>query len=397
MKVLFLAGKIPYPAVDGGTLATYHALKGLYEAGVEVTFFSLNTLKHYSDPKLIQERFPRMRIFQFDADLSVKPFDAFMNLFTDDSYNIIRFYKRKVNRALEKLLGEEQFDVVHIDSLFMVPYLKTIRAFSKAKVVLRSHNIEHHIWKNLADNTTQPLKKAYLNLLTRRLQDYEIKHLNAFDHILAISSADADEMKRLGCIIPVTVHHSGFDFSLVNKYLNIEPAHNFFYIGSMNWMPNVEGVQWLLQKVWPYIHEHFPHVRFHLAGRDMPPAFYKADIPCLVVDGEADDAYAYMAHHGVMVVPLFSGSGIRIKIIEGMAMGKTIIATPLAAAGIGATDGENILIAQNEEDFEHCMRLCLEEPERVKQIGKKAAAFARANFDNGQLAANLLNLYQKLA
>jgi glycosyltransferase involved in cell wall biosynthesis len=397
MKVLFLASKIPYPAVDGGTLATYHALKGLYEAGVEVTFFSLNTFKHYADPKLIQDRFPNMCIYQFEADLSVKPFDAFMNLFTDESYNIVRFYKRNINRMLEKVLLEKHFDVVHIDSLFMVPYLKTIRRYSTAKVVLRSHNIEHHIWKNLADNTTHPLKRAYLNLLTRRLQDYELKHLNAFDHILAISSSDAEEMKRLGCIVPITVHPSGFDFSLVNKYLNIKQKNNFFYIGSMNWMPNVEGIQWLLKKVWPYVHEHFPHVCFYLAGRNMPPAFYQADIPRLIVNGEVDDAYDYMAHHGIMVVPLFSGSGIRIKIIEGMAMGKTIIATPLAATGIGATDGENILIARNEEDFEHCMRLCLEKPERVRQIGKKAAAFARTNFDNEQLAANLLNLYRKLA
>jgi len=94
---------------------------------------------------------------------------------------------------------------------------------------------------------------------------------------------------------------------------------------------------------------------------------------------------------------LFSGSGIRIKIIEGLAMGKTIIATPLAAAGIGATDGEHILIARTEEDFEHCMRLCIEHPEKVKEIGQNAAAFARANFDNEVLATKLLNLYQSLA
>lgn len=396
MKVLFIANKVPFPPKDGGSLATYNLIKGLEAKGAEITFFGLNTNKHHVDVKRVAQENPAIRFITYPVKLKVTPTGAFFSLLKGDSYNISRFKFKQVDKGLSDLLQNEEFDIIHIETLFMMPYFDTIKQYSNAKVVLRTQNVEHVIWDLMAQEATGVLKKWYLKLLSARLMEYEIKQFNKPDMMLAISSEDAALFRNLGCIIPMEVHPTGFDFDKLETYKNIVPERGFFHVGAMDWKPNAEGMNWFLTKVWSTFSAKYPEQKMHLAGRKMPARFTEMGNDSLMVHGEVESAYEFMAQHEVMVVPLFSGSGLRIKIIEAMAMGKCIIATPLAASGIDIKDDIHILIADGVPEFIKCMETCKNNPDKVKIIAKKAQQFAIDNYDNRILANKVYQYYNNL-
>lgn len=395
MKVLFLCNKSPYPPREGGPLAMNANISALLKAGHRVKVLALNTNKYFiSDHEIPQEYREQTGIELIYKDLTVKIMDAFLNLFSDKSFHVERFISRDFNNRLIQVLQQEQFDVVQLEMLYMTPYMETIRKYSSAKVVLRSHNIEHLIWERIAEKSSNPLKKAYLRHLTGKLKKYEIDHLNKYDGIMTISAHDADYFRKQGCTIPLTDVPFGVE---VNEYLPATQPYEFpslFHIGSMNWMPNEEGIRWFIDSAWPLIHQRFPEVRLYLAGRMMPAWLSELDLPQVEVLGEVPDARAFIQSRAVMVVPLFSGSGIRIKIIEGMALGKAIISTRIGAEGINYTDGKNILIADDPRSFVAAVEKCFADKAFCEQLGKEARTLIKNEHSLEHVVKKLETFYQ---
>jgi glycosyltransferase involved in cell wall biosynthesis len=154
----------------------------------------------------------------------------------------------------------------------------------------------------------------------------------------------------------------------------------------MDWLPNIEGIEWLLKEVWPAVVQNHPSARLFLAGRSMPPSFKQHVSGSVIIEGEVNDAAAFMADKGIMAVPLFSGSGMRVKIIEGMMMGKTIITTPIGIEGIIHEAGKDVIIASNATEFRNAILTCLKHPEKSTKIGTQAKLTATTHYDNKALA-----------
>jgi len=175
-----------------------------------------------------------------------------------------------------------------------------------------------------------------------------------------------------------------------------EPV-TLFTIGAMNWMPNAEGVKWFLQHVWPEVHKEFPSLTYFLAGREMADWMLRLSLPNVVVVGEVPDAREFVDAHGIMIVPLFSGSGIRIKIIEGMAAGRPVLSTPIGAEGIDCTHGKNILIANTPCEFTEMIALCMADRDRCKKLGADARKLVESDYDRRLIMEKLITFYQHLA
>ena len=228
------------------------------------------------------------------------------------------------------------------------------------------------IWDRITRQTSNPLKRAYLRHLTGKLRNYELDHLNRYDGIITISEHDADHFRQEGCRIPLAAVPFGVE---TEDYKPMQGNYEFpslFHIGSMNWVPNEEGIRWLVYEAWPLIHRTFPGVKLYLAGRMMPEWLLRLKVPNVEVVGEVPDAMAFIRSKAVMLVPLFSGSGIRIKIIEGMALGKAIISTSIGAEGIHYTDRQNILNADDARAFAEPGGECLASKDFCDRLGKRA-------------------------
>jgi glycosyltransferase involved in cell wall biosynthesis len=397
MKVLLLCNKSPWPPKEGGPIAMYAMLEGLFIAGISVKVLALNTNKYAVDLKDIPESFiDQTRISFVNIDLSVKPLDAFLNLFTHQSYHIKRFISNDFANALTKILKVETFDIIQFESVFLTPYISLIKKYSSARLILRAHNVEHLIWQRMARETTLPLNKLYLNHLARTLKAYEVSVLNKLDGIAAITSDDEARFRSLGCTKLVGTIPFGIKCPEIEADTKNTQPNTLFHIGAMNWLPNQEGIRWFLKECWPQIHVKFPEVRLVLAGREMPRWMLNTVMTGVEIRGEVPDATQFMRENEIMIVPLLSGSGIRIKIIEAMALGKTVITTSVGAEGINYQHRKNILIADTPDDFLEAIVSCYTDPDLVKQIGENAKQYIQEYHLLEKVSALTQNYYQQI-
>ena len=396
MKILLLCNKPPYPASEGGPMAMNSIITGLLEAGHQVKVLAVNSEKYNVKESDIPEEYKqKTRIELIDVDLDVKPVNAFLNLFTRKSYHVERFISEEFKARLVALLEKEQFDVVQLEVLFMAPYVETIRQHSKAMIVLRAHNVEHKIWERIAKETKSPLKRWYINHLAKTLKEYELNALETVDGVAAITRKDAAFFRKY-CSKPVIdIPFGVYPEQFTPKY-EIEGKPKFYHIGSMNWMPNEEGIRWFINEVLPKTVEKVPDFVYHLAGRNMPEWLTTLKDPHVDVVGEVPDAKEFVTHNDVAIVPLLSGSGIRIKIIESMALGKTVITTRVGAEGILYDEEVNIIIAENKAKMVEAIRSLNENPETAVRIGQAARKLVEETYDNRKIIARLLMFYEQI-
>lgn len=398
MKILFLCNKSPYPPKEGGPIAMNALIEGLADAGHHVKVLAINSNKYGVDVNEIPDDYrKKTNIETVYINLAIKPADAFLNLFTGKSYHVERFISRDFEQKLTEILKNESYDIVQFETLFITPYIPVIRKYSKARIVLRSHNIEHLIWKRVAGITKNPLKRLYLNHLWKTLRNYELSHLNSYDGIVTITKNDGDFFRKNGCTIPLTDIPFGIRLDKFNHDKDILTEFpSLFHIGAMNWIPNIEGVKWFLDNVWPRIHQTYPDLKFYLAGREMPGWLTHLNMKNVEVVGEVDNALDFIESKAIGIVPLFSGSGIRIKIIEGMAMGKAVVSTTIGAEGINVESGRNIMLADDPEAFYGAVKKCVDDQNFCESLGKEARELIRNQHDNEKLIQKLEAFYHSI-
>ena len=396
MKILLLCNKPPYPASEGGPMAMNSIITGLLDAGHQVKVMAINSDKYHVKASDIPDDYKKKTgIELIKVDLRVRPMKAFLNLFTKKSYHVERFISERFKKKLKQLLEKEHFDVVQLEMLYMTPYVETIRENSKAMIVLRAHNVEHKIWERIAKETKFFLKRWYINHLAKTLKEYELNALETVDGIAAITRKDAAFFRKY-CSKPIIdIPYGVYPEEFTPKY-EIEGKPKFYHIGSMNWMPNEEGIRWFIDEVLPKTVEKVPDFVYHLAGRSMPEWLTTLKSLHVNVIGEVPDAKAFVAQHDVAIVPLLSGSGIRIKIIESMAMGKTVITTRVGAEGILYDEDVNIIIAENKAKMVEAIRSLNENPQNAVRIGHAARKLVEETYDNRKIIARLLMFYEQI-
>ncbi|MBP6624499.1 MAG: glycosyltransferase [Chitinophagaceae bacterium] len=382
--------RIPYPLRDGGSIAMNQTLEAYLEQGCEVSLLAMNTSRHWVEESSLPPIYQQLTNFRtVYVKTNINPLSAFFNLFTDKSYNVERFVNKEFEKELIVMLGEESYDFIQFESIYTAPYLKIVRKQTDVACFCRVHNIEFLIWQRLSEHETSFLKRKYLELLTNRLKSFEEDILKQFNLLLPISQKEEaylTQTKSNSCYyLPFGVEENN---DQINP--NID-KQSIYHIGSMDWAPNVEGIHWFLDKVWPLVHEKLPHIHVYLAGKNMPASIHTIENLHINVVGEIDDVMKFSLEKNIMIVPLLSGAGIRIKILEAMALGKTIVTTQIGAEGIGATHHENILIADTPEEFVACLHDCFTHPEKSAQLGKKAQEFVYARFGKSTIYAQWID------
>jgi polysaccharide biosynthesis protein PslH len=368
--------------------------EGLLKKGLQVKVVALDSTENEDPEEVLPNDYLEKTGFEAQyIDIKVKILPAFLNLFTGRSYNVERFYNRKMEQRLQRLLQQEKFDIVQLEGLYLTPYIPVIRQYSQAPILYRSHNIEHFIWERMAVAATRIWKKQYLKLLASRLKKYEMQIVEHVDGLVAISPIDLDFFKNHGFSKPSAFIPVGIPLLHPPDQASNGIPGSVYHLGSMDWRPNQEGVEWFLEQVWPRVVKQLPEAKFFLAGKNMPRRYYRYASANVEVAGEVPDATAFFMPLEVMVVPLLSGGGMRVKIIEGMAAAKTIVSTTIGAEGIGCLDGKHILLADQPEAMAEQILRCLRQKETARDIGQNARQFAIDNYDTEAIMDNLIGFY----
>lgn len=396
MKILIISNKFPFPPYDGGALATLNMIRGLVKNGNQITLISLNTTKHfYGDNPEALETEEKINIHLVPVNTRIRMHALLFNLlFSTYPYILQRFHTHEMKRVLASHLGHASYDLVQLEGLGVCQYLPSIRAYHHGPVSLRAHNVEHHIWIKRAERQRNPLLRYYSALTGRRMKKAETAALDKIDLLVPISENDAKAFRNMGYNKPLEIIPVGIDSPGIQTVKSLSPS--LVYIGALDWYPNQEGLMWFLQMVWPTLKKKVPRMECHVAGRNAPRwLIHRLKHRGISFHGEVDSARDFLSAGWIQIVPLFTGSGIRVKILEGMSLGKAIVATPQAAEGIPVTNGKEIILAHSPRDFIHAIRKLTAKPSLITQLGQNARVFVQENFNNFVLGARLTGFYMK--
>lgn len=400
MRILQICHKMPWPVHDGGSFSLYANAVGLLENGAKVKIFAVNTPRLWIDPDSLPQEFISKTEFESHRiDTRIKPLNILGNLFRRQSYLVERFWDRSWNDKLIKILTKESFDIIQLEHTYLGLYIDTLRRYSQAKIVLRPQNVESDVWYRIAKQEIMPLRKWLIYIAAKRLRVFEKETSRKTDGIIAISSLDRETFQRFDSKKPVLAIPIGIDFRKVDQPIDAENRDSkliFYHLGSMDWMPNLQGIKWFLKDIMPFIVKESPEFRFSIAGKNMPASFFKLQNNHFKVNGEIADAAKFHQVNDVLIVPLLSGGGIRVKIIEAMAMGKTVISTTIGAEGIPYTNGKNLLIANTKEQFAEQVKKCLREPCFCRKIGEDGKILALEHYNLKMVASKMMEFYYKL-
>ena len=397
MNILQITNKVPYPVKDGGAIACMNLTRGFSFLGHKVTIVAMNTVKHNITLNEIPDSIKELADFKLvNVPARISPVSALLNLvFSKKPYNAVRFISGTFANELRKILQANSFDIIQLEGLYVCPYIPMIRKYSQAKIVYRAHNIEHEIWSRTAV-MAKGIEKWYLKILAKRIKNFETQLLNKYDLLVPITERDGVILDKLGNKKPRHISQTGIDSSVLIPNVKNLVHPTLFHIGSLEWAPNQEGLIWFVENCWPEIREKYPHLQFFIAGRNAPDWFKrKMNQPNIVFLGEIADAYEFINSKSIMVVPLHSGSGMRIKIIEGMALGKPIVTTNVGTEGISTTSGLNIVIAEDAKGFVDSIALLIENREFFDKISGNAIEYIHSKFDNLTSAGALIEFYKK--
>lgn len=398
-KILLLTLRIPYPPNDGGALATFELIKALGIQGHEVTLFAINTPKHYSQIEKLPNEFTQFltEIKSTYVNTNIYIIQALNNLiFKRTAYNIDRFNSHEHRQNLVKIIQENSFDLVICEGVYLAYYIEALKNIRpNLPIILRAHNVEYQIWERYAREEKNKLKSWYFTNLSKRGKNFEVEAFFKFDGIIALTDHDHEQIKKLGFNGKIRTITAGI--TLPNPSFKIDRDNNSIgFLANMEWFPNIQGLDWFLDKVFPIITRKNPKIILNLAGKKMPTRILQLNSPNIKIHGEIASPTEYLDNQAIVIVPLLSGSGIRMKIIESMALGKCVITTSAGISGMKVQNGIHFLLADSPEDFAELILSTLKKPELIRNIGQNAQLFAQKNFSSDVMADHLIEFFQEI-
>ena len=295
-------------------------------------------------------------------------------------YAIKKYESIAMQRETARLTKNGKIDVVICD--FLAPAIN-VPANLPCPTILFQHNVEAMIWKRHFEVQTNPIKKNYLRIQWRKMQRFELEMCRSFDAVVAVSKEDRDQITSEYSVervfdIPTGVDTEFFSDSGTEQ---LDP-HNIVFTGSMDWLPNEDGIKHFIDEMLPLIRRSVPDVSLTVVGRNPYPSLVelsKRDAS-IMVTGRVDDVRPYMEKAAAYIVPLRIGGGTRLKIFEAMSMNKAIVSTSVGAEGLPVTDGNELRIVDTPGDFAAAVVELLTTPKVAKQMGERAGNIVRQKF-----------------
>ena len=385
MKILWVkAGKL-LPVDTGGKIRSFNILRHLAR-NHEVTLLSYYGGRRDAEYETaIAQRLPGAQTIYTAAPESTlaQSLDYILRLPSPAPYAVRKFTDSQVRQEVARRLGDGGLDVAVCD--FLSASLNFPERLS-APVVLFQHNVETVLWRRMAQTEKAPLRKLSYNLEAWKMSAYETRTLRRFQHVIAVSNNDRDEMLRLCSGSPITVVPTGVDTEQYQVAPSVSGSPRLIvFTGSMDWEPNIDAVEYFCRDIWPVVLAAFPDARFQIVGRNPHPRVRRLASTSVDVTGTVASVADYLRSAAVVIVPLRIGGGTRLKIFEAMAMAKAMVSTSIGAEGLDVTHGRDILLADDAESFSASILLLLRDPELRRKYEQNAASLA-ARYDWSQIA-----------
>jgi polysaccharide biosynthesis protein PslH len=395
MKILMLTPYLPYPLLSGGQIRTYNLLKKLADKH-EITLFAL--IKEESERQYIPELekyCAKVKVFK----RSQKPFtlkNIYKTLISSYPFLVIRNHVPETIGAVRKELANHEYDLIHAETFYMMPHLPE----TDVPVILVEQTIEYLGYESYAQKTPFFLKPL-LQVDITKIKKWEKHFWRSANKLIVMSQADKEYIsKEVGSQDKIEVVANGVDsewFSKKRKKLPQKPT--VLSVGTFNWLPNVEAVKFLVDRVWPLLKKQVEDVQLWIVGNaptEEVLSFQKQD-PNIKVTGNIPDIRDAFKGAHVVAAPVFSGKGTRYKILEAMAAGTPVVATSIAVEGLGVEDGKHVLLADTAVAMTDKISRLLKNPNDRNLLSRRAKKFVTSQYDWKYISTKLDQVYQEFS
>jgi len=397
MKILFISATVPYPATDGGRIRVLNLLKQIAQNN-HVTFLALETLptdqegikylQNLGIETYLVEQMQKATGFSLGimarATLQRRPL-------TVEKYSV-----PAMESTIKQLIQSQIFDIIHFEMLHTGQYLQALSNL-QIPTLLSLQNIDSAIWRRLAEQTSNPLRKMAFWMQYRSFRRYERLMSEKFSACACVSEEDKNLLIDLCPDIPVEVIPNGVDVESYQADHSLTEEAALVYTGSMDWLPNEDAVLYFHEQIFALIEAQIPNVKFYIVGQNPTERVQQlSQQDKVIVTGTVDDVKPYIAKASVYVVPLRIGGGTRLKILEALAMEKAVVSTTIGCEGLELTAGEDILIADEPEKFAQAV-IQLSQDEKLRQtFGGNGRNRVEEKYDWRSIGKQLNELYMIL-
>jgi glycosyltransferase involved in cell wall biosynthesis len=385
-RVLWVKADPLHPLDSGGRIRTYHVLR-LWQRRHDVTYLALFPQGTPDEARRNAGEYSSHQAWVPWSDVPKGSLGFYLDLLRNlllsrSPYVIDKYRSGAATSEIARLEREQPFDLVVADFLSMTPNI-VAAGIDPGKVVVYQHNVESQIWKRHYTHARNLLTRAYMYVQWRRYERFEREMCGRFAGVVAVSEDDATRFVQDMGLRNVLGHTpTGVDVEHFRAAgHDPEPGHLVF-LGSMDWMPNIDGIEAFVRDVFPRIRHACPDARLTIVGRNPVPRIRALETPDsgIHVTGTVDDVRPYLRRAAVSVVPLSVGGGTRIKIFEAMAVGVPVVSTRVGAEGLPVVDGTHLLIADEAEAFARSTLELLRDPARGHSIGRAGQELVEARF-----------------
>jgi sugar transferase (PEP-CTERM/EpsH1 system associated) len=398
MKILWVKAGGLVPPDSGGKIRSYNILRQLASKH-SVTFFSFYAAHANDQHPALNDIFHKAICIPLalpDPKSARELLDYGRYLFSLSPYNLMKYCRPSVRCELHSLLARDRFDVILCDFLVAAPAVPWDFPCPK---VLFTHNVEAMIWKRHYELARNPFWKALSWREWKTMERGERLYLKRADHVLAVSETDKNHFLNYLPPSKLTVVPTGVDVDFFQPHYGQEEPDSLVFTGSMDWLPNEDGIFHFVEQVLPRIRDQIPEVSLSVVGRNPSPRLQDlgARSQCVRITGWVEDIRPYLARSAVCIVPLRIGGGTRLKIFEAMAMAKAVVSTTIGAEGLPVRHSENIVLSDHPEDFARQTVNLLRNPERRHQIGAAAHNTVTEKYSWAKVAEGFAEVLERVS
>lgn len=397
MRILVITDSVPYPLYSGDRLRVYNLMRRMAEEH-EVSLATLNEdpsdvasvehLKTFCKHVITSPEIRKRRVAYIPGlvryGLSGIPMELYFK------------HSDVLEQQIVELVEQEQFDIIQIEHSHMGLYLEILPSSDRSKHVWVYHNAMFQQYDRIADHHTKLTRKARARLHSMMLHRWEPRYGERFDQCIAVSEIDRDLLLAENPNLQIEVVPNGVDTEL-HTPLPYEAADpSVMFVGKMSYPPCTDAAVYLGDTLFPKLQKRIPELELWLVGREPVPEVTRLESPRIHVTGQVESVVPYYERSQVALVPLRSGGGTRLKILEAMALGRPVVSTAVGAEGLDVTDGENILIADDPDEFiEKTYQVMTDEALR-KRIVANGRHLVERSYSWDALANQLLKTYSEM-
>jgi polysaccharide biosynthesis protein PslH len=388
VRILVLDEEFPWPLNTGKRIRSYHLISRLAR-NHEVRYLaygeeSSDSFRHFAsnrlNPIVVPPRVPKKNGLAFY-------FRLLLNLFSRYPYIVQSHYSADFSAALGRAIKAQRPDIILCE---WTPYAIFAHETASIPIVVSAHNLETTIWERYHQTERNPFRRWYIGLQIPKVRRFEDEAFGRVQGVIAVSSLEADDIRKISKSCQVGVVDNGVDLTYFNASDTTVDSRTAVFTGSMDWRPNQDAAIYFCREIFPLIKNMIPNFAVTFVGRNPPQDVIDLQrIAGVSITGTVDDVRPYIEKSGVYIVPLRIGGGSRLKILEALAMRRAVVSTTIGAEGLEIRDNEHLLIADSPQKFaDQVVRLISNAPLRTR-LGKAGREAVEKSYGWDALADRL--------